>query len=157
MLRKILAFFQDREHHWVARLDCGHGRHLRHDPPFFDRAWVEQAERRADQLGKELDCPACDRSEMPADWVAYKRTPVFNKDSIPKGLMTSHRTRPGVWARIRCPRGRLEYRVEAPVNQVMVLDPQRDGIVIPGVTHRIRPLGEVSVFVEFYRGPEDCV
>jgi Protein of unknown function (DUF3565) len=40
VLRKIVEFHQDEEHHWVADLDCGHAQHTRHDPPFFPRPWV---------------------------------------------------------------------------------------------------------------------
>ncbi|NKC14098.1 MAG: DUF3565 domain-containing protein [Gammaproteobacteria bacterium] len=29
MQRSISGFYPDPEHHWVARLDCHHGQHLR--------------------------------------------------------------------------------------------------------------------------------
>lgn len=34
MKRSIAGFHQDEESHWVAELDCGHGQHMRHDPPW---------------------------------------------------------------------------------------------------------------------------
>ena len=37
MLRPIDGFHQDEEGHWVAELRCGHGQHVRHAPPFWQR------------------------------------------------------------------------------------------------------------------------
>ncbi|PYU03922.1 MAG: hypothetical protein DMG34_11865 [Acidobacteria bacterium] len=31
--RKILGFHQDEHRDWVADLECGHTRHVRHNPP----------------------------------------------------------------------------------------------------------------------------
>ncbi len=64
MHRFIIGFHQDLEQDWVAELDCGHGQHTRHEPPFFPRPWVMTAEGRAEQIGKILNCVLCDRSEI---------------------------------------------------------------------------------------------
>jgi len=61
--RKIVAFHQDAEGHWVADLECGHTRHVRHDPPWTLREWVTSAEGRAAWLGRELPCAKCDQGE----------------------------------------------------------------------------------------------
>ena len=42
-------------------------------------------------LRTELDCVCCDRFELPEGFVAYKRTPEFNEDSIPLGRLGSVR------------------------------------------------------------------
>lgn len=65
MLRRIVAFHRDEESDWIAELDCGHRRHVRHRPPLTERPWVESAEGRRGRLGTELDCVACDRGETP--------------------------------------------------------------------------------------------
>jgi hypothetical protein len=60
--RTITGFVQDDEGDWVALLDCLHRQHVRHRPPFQDRAWVlVDAERHA-RVGTEIECPLCDRS-----------------------------------------------------------------------------------------------
>jgi len=69
MDRRIVGFHQDDELHWVARLECGHNQHVRHDPPWIDRAWVTTAEGRARMLGAVLSCKKCDES-APRDWLA---------------------------------------------------------------------------------------
>lgn len=55
----ITGFHQDEEGHWVADLACGHGQHVRHNPPWNNRPWVLTAEGRAAQLGQILMCRKC--------------------------------------------------------------------------------------------------
>ena len=57
--RRIVGFHQDEERHWVADLECGHGQHVRHDPPMILRPWVLSQEGRAAFLGRELRCVRC--------------------------------------------------------------------------------------------------
>ena len=61
MLRAITGFHQDPEDHWVADLECGHGQHMRHDPPWQVRPWVLDESSRRERLGSTLDCLRCDR------------------------------------------------------------------------------------------------
>ena len=42
---------------------------------------------------------------LPPGLTAYKRTPVFDQDSLPAGLRRSHRTKTGVWGVDSCDRG----------------------------------------------------
>jgi hypothetical protein len=63
MRQPITGFHRDEEGHWVAQLACGHGQHLRHEPPWQVRPWVLTAEGRASFVGVELDCVRCDRGE----------------------------------------------------------------------------------------------
>lgn len=60
MRRKINGFYQDEQGHWVARLACGHGQHVRHNPPLESRPWVVSVEGRRRRLGVELNCLKCD-------------------------------------------------------------------------------------------------
>jgi len=60
MDRRIVAFYQDEEAHWVAQLECGHNQHVRHNPPWTNRPWVITPEGRARMLGQNLSCRACD-------------------------------------------------------------------------------------------------
>ena len=64
MRRAVIGFYQDEEGHWVAKLKCGHGQHVRHDPPWTVREWVTTEEGRAARVGAEMDCKRCDEDEM---------------------------------------------------------------------------------------------
>ena len=63
MQRAIVDFYQDQEEHWVARLECGHGRHVRHNPPWMMREWVLSEEGRAAWIGRLLDCKRCEEEK----------------------------------------------------------------------------------------------
>jgi len=73
MNRKITGFYTDSENHWVAELECGHGQHMRRDPPWIERPWVMTEEGRNSRLGQELSCVRCDelaiedRQKMPRE------------------------------------------------------------------------------------------
>ena len=60
MERRVVGFEQDTEGHWVAALDCGHGLHVRHDPPWMVREWVVTETGRKERIGKLLQCKKCD-------------------------------------------------------------------------------------------------
>jgi hypothetical protein len=60
MNQKIIRFEKDEEDDWMAIMSCGHSRHVRHNPPWFNRPWVELPEGRAPFLGIELNCKKCD-------------------------------------------------------------------------------------------------
>jgi hypothetical protein len=60
MQRAIVGFYQDEEGHWVARLECGHVRHVRDDPPWTVREWVRTEEGRAQWLGRRMECRRCE-------------------------------------------------------------------------------------------------
>jgi tellurite methyltransferase len=89
-------------------------------------------------------------SGLPAGLIAYRRTPVFNEDTIPAGLRREHRTAPGVWGLITVIEGRLRLRTLDPVAET-VLTPATPKAVAPQQPHEVAPDGPVRFFVEFYR------
>lgn len=60
MKRAICGFHRDEQGDWVADLACGHGQHVRHQPPWSSRPWVLTQEGRVGRLGTELNCARCD-------------------------------------------------------------------------------------------------
>ena len=54
-----MGYHQDEIGDWVAELECGHGQHVRHDPPWQVREWVTTEAGRAAQLGAVLYCVRC--------------------------------------------------------------------------------------------------
>jgi uncharacterized protein DUF3565 len=59
MRRLIVGFHQDSGGQWVAELECGHTLHVRHEPPWQVRPWVQTAEGRSAMVGSALDCVRC--------------------------------------------------------------------------------------------------
>jgi hypothetical protein len=65
--RRIVGYHLDDERHWVAELECGHGQHVRHDPPWQVREWVTTESGRAAHLGTILYCVRCVEEGDPRD------------------------------------------------------------------------------------------
>ena len=59
MKQRMLGFVQDEAGDWIAELDCGHRRHVRHCPPLSERPWVLSNEGRRSRLGTEIECLYC--------------------------------------------------------------------------------------------------
>ena len=57
--RRIVGYHRDERSDWVAELECGHGQHVRHDPPWQVRTWVTTDAGRAEHLGTTLECVLC--------------------------------------------------------------------------------------------------
>ena len=67
MKRKIVDFHQDDVGDWVADLECGHGQHVRHNPPLSNWPWVLSAKGRRRFIGYELVCKHCQRADHEDD------------------------------------------------------------------------------------------
>lgn len=65
MKQVITGYHQDEQGDWVADLFCGHGQHVRHQPPFVDRPWVLTLSGRRQHLGTVLNCKKCDEAILP--------------------------------------------------------------------------------------------
>lgn len=57
--KKINRFYQDEEGDWVAEMDCGHTRHMRHNPPWQNRPWVLSESGRGEWIGALVICKDC--------------------------------------------------------------------------------------------------
>ncbi|WP_292363133.1 DUF1971 domain-containing protein, partial [Methylophaga sp. UBA1464] len=62
----------------------------------------------------------------------------------------SHQTKEGVWGKIVVLSGKLLYTIQQPFEEIE-LDSNRVGVVEPTVLHHVKPMGQVSFFVEFYQ------
>ena len=67
MKQEIVGYHLDEDGHWVARLQCRHQQHVRHDPPLISRPWVLTQEGRERLLGYAIECKKCDEN-APRDW-----------------------------------------------------------------------------------------
>ncbi|MGE3800140.1 MAG: DUF3565 domain-containing protein [Candidatus Kapaibacterium sp.] len=151
MQRTIVGFHRDEEDQWVAELDCYHGQHMRHTPPFYERFWVLTEEGRATRLGRQVECLKCDQFEWPEKLLEFKRTPEFTEETVPAGLLRDHRTKGGVWAKIIVIEGTILYSPEA--GEPIHLTPSRFGIIVPEMKHSVQLLTPVRFYVEFYHLP----
>ena len=83
-----------------------------------------------------------------------RRTPVFDQESVPAGLLRAHTTRADTWGRIDILEGRLLYRILEPEREELWLDASRPGVIEPGVRHEVALPETVRFQVVFLRAPE---
>ena len=81
--RTITGFRRDDAGDWVAELSCWHSQHVRHDPPFRTAPWVLDDLGRAERVGAALDCPLCDRAELPEGLRVVRTAGVWDERSMP--------------------------------------------------------------------------
>ncbi|MDZ7678855.1 MAG: DUF1971 domain-containing protein [Acidimicrobiales bacterium] len=92
--------------------------------------------------------------ELPVGLVEARRTPMFDFESMPEPIATSHRTT--VWASLHVEAGDVDYNdLEGDERRHERLE-EGDSIVIPPwVLHRVDPSTDAHFFVQFYREPQE--
>jgi tellurite methyltransferase len=153
-VRRIIdGFHRDDEDQWVAELSCLHNQHIRHDPPWQERPWVVEEETRIGRIGSELDCPLCDRAELPAGLVLHRTAGPFDQDSLPKGLLEAHRVAARTWGRLRIASGKVIFKMEGNPPLEMTLE-EGDSQHIPPLTpHSLTVVGPVQLSIDFFARP----
>jgi tellurite methyltransferase len=131
MHRRIIEFHQDGEGDWIAELACLHSQHVRHRPPFFDRPWVLEDAGREARLGTDLDCPLCDRCELPDDLHLARTAGPFDESTLPPGLRRPHHVASGSWGVLRVLAGDAELHVAT--------EPPTDARIVEGGSQPIPP------------------
>jgi tellurite resistance-related uncharacterized protein len=85
---------------------------------------------------------------------AYRSTPVFDEVSLPAALRADHRTKAGAWGVINVLEGQLRLTMIDPPGSQM-LTPGRPGLVNPGQTHFVTPVGAMRMRVDFHDSAPD--
>lgn len=148
--RSITGFSEDADGVWVAQLECGHGQHVRHQPPWQLRPWVLSEQGRARHLGIQLDCVKCSMPTLPAGAERYKVLGPFTQATIPAGFLRQHSLKARTWGRLVIAEGELSYVIERDPDVSFVLSPGVPGIVQPEEVHHIEARGSVKFEVEFW-------
>lgn len=65
MQQPITGYRKDDKGDWVAELFCRHFQHVRHNPPWTNRPWVESENNRKKMLGCKLNCVKCIENSPP--------------------------------------------------------------------------------------------
>lgn len=153
--RAMVGFHRDEEGDWVAELECGHTQHVRHRPPFQPRPWVVDDEQRRSRLGAPLECPLCDRAEMPDGLQYVRSSEVWDETSAPAGLRRDHRLATGTWGRLQVTDGQLTFvpgsgwEADGPAQ----LGTGSSQTIPPAMAHHVELDGPVRFRIDFYRVP----
>jgi len=147
--RAITSFHLDEESDWVAELSCGHNQHVRHRPPFQNRAWVLDEDARADRIGTSLSCPLCSRGEVPDHLRFVRSSPEWTEETVPSALLRAHRVGPDTWGLLRVQHGNLRFVLLTEPELDVVLGPGSEQGIPPDVPHYVVPLGPVRFTIDF--------
>lgn len=153
MRRSIVGFHLDDEGHHVAELSCLHGQHVRHQPPWQERPWVLTEEGRAGRIGRELDCPYCDRAQLPDGLEVVRTAGPFDESSLPAGLQRAHRVAAATWGRLHLLEGRARFTLHTTPPLVRELIGGDRQPIPPEIDHEVTLIGPVRLEVDFLVRP----
>ena len=149
MIRSIDGFHEGDDGDWVAELSCLHNQHVRHRPPFIDRPWVTSASGRFERLGTELDCPLCDRAELPHGLEVARTAGPFEVETVPTGLTRDHRVAERTWGCLRVLAGTVRVRMATVPPLERTLRAGESQAIPPLVLHSVALSDTASFTVDF--------
>jgi tellurite methyltransferase len=152
--RAMSGYHRDLKDDWVAELSCGHSQHIRHRPPFQLREWVLNAKGRHDRLGSLLDCPLCDRAELPDGLELVRTSPEWNERTIPAGLKQTHRMAAGTWGSIKVHDGNLRFTARTEPELHLIVRAGSTQAIPPEVEHEVQALDRVCFSIDILSVPE---
>ena len=153
MIRTIEGFHQDDQGDWVAELSCLHNQHVRHRPPFWNRPWVTCEAGRADHIGSQLECPLCDRLELPDGLETVRTAGPFDGDTLPAGLRRAHLVADRTWGRLRVLEGSVVFAIETTPPMSVRVNAGEQQPIPPGVPHLVQVDEPVLLAVDFLVKP----
>lgn len=151
--RTILGWRREAADTVVSTLDCGHDRHVRHQPPLSSHAWVLDDAACDARVGASIECLRCGQRLLPERAQSYRRIASFDETTIPAGLRRAHTTKAGAWGRLHVEEGRLWLCFEPPLAVEVLVQPGSPAAIPPLLLHHVRLDGPVRGFVEFLRVP----
>lgn len=104
---------------------------------------------RADRIGTNLDCPLCDRAELPGGLRVARTAGPFDQETLPAGLRGTHLVADGRWGCLRVIDGslRLAMATEPPLDVRLAAGDRQP--IPPSVPHHLVVEGPVVVAIDF--------
>lgn len=100
--------------------------------------------------GELVDCASCDRRCIPASTRWGRRTPTFDRQTVPPALLQEHRT--SGWAELVAITGSVTFHDTHPV-WTATATPGRNVVIVPGRLHHIEPDSGAAFYVQFHDLP----
>lgn len=149
MHRSMTGFRRDDQGAWIAELSCLHSQHIRHEPPFWEAAWIEDDEERTKRVGQPLDCPLCDRAELPEGLEPKRTTATWEATTMPAALRRAHRVAARTWGLLEVGAGAVRFQADTDPPLDVVVTPDRPQPIPPELDHQVEPLADARFHVTF--------
>lgn len=166
MYQPIVGYHKDAQRDWVAELGCLHFQHVRHNPPWINRAWVISESGRAAKIGHQLKCAKClsnapvdhgnsqhdGEPRIPTFMSPTDRTELFSERTVPADLMKENTTDNGTWALLRVHTGSLKFCFsETDETCIYTISPNVPRVIVANQPFFIMVENPVSFHLEYYR------
>ncbi len=94
------------------------------------------------------------RPVLPDGLNHVRTTAVFDNDTVPAGLLRTHRVADGVWGRLVVHSGSVGFLFEDSPGEPSTVTPDEPMVIPPGRLHHVVLDGPARFAVEFHRAPE---
>ena len=112
--RRITGFPRDEEGHWVAELECGHGQHVRHDPPWQSRPWVTSAVVRVTRPITRVEIVVADTTVRPGQSFRVRVRVVDDRGRLLPDVPVEVRVEGGPYIRVESVTGSTDLTLHEP-------------------------------------------
>jgi tellurite resistance-related uncharacterized protein len=114
--------------------------------------WVAIASQRAEHLGTDLDCPLCDRAELPEGLDLARTAGPFDQATLPAALQRDHRVADRTWAVLRVLDGEVDVEMDTipPIRRRLVAGDEQP--IPPTVLHHVRLPRPAALEIDFLVG-----
>ena len=150
MEKKIVGFHVDDLGDWVADLECGHGQHVRHNPPWINRPWVLDEAGRESMLGQVLSCKKCNMPAIPGNAKRVTCSPLFDQQMLQQQCSGPQENASDCWIELVVSQGELVYQRHTDHVEGYVIDPEFSAVIPPGTGYTLIPKGDVQMCFHYY-------
>lgn len=155
MEKKIVGFHVDDQGDWVADLECGHGQHVRHNPPWTNRPWVLEQQERERFLGEVLDCLKCNMPMIPVNAVQFDCSEIYDQAMLIAQYSGVKTNDAGIWIKLVISEGELIYQQVSGETKGYVIDSDFAAVIAPGERFALRTKGHVLCQFYYFRDNKD--
>ena len=146
----MIGFRRDDEGDWVAELSClALASTSGTIPRSREAAWIEDDEERAGRVGQPLDCPLCDRAELPEGLRPARTTATWDASTVPAALRRATGWPParGASSRSRPARSASRRTTDPPID--VLVTAERAQPIPPELDHHVDPVEGARFHVTF--------
>jgi tellurite resistance-related uncharacterized protein len=105
------------------------------------------------RLGTDIECPLCDRAELPPDLRIVRTAGPFDNATLPAGLRRRHQIADQTWGVLRVVEGTIGFRMETEPPVDVQLEKGDRQPIPPRVSHQLALEGPAVVGIDFFVAP----